>query len=816
MKRHRLVIALVVLLAGSANAAEFRSLFDGTSLEGWKALDMSYWSVRDEAITGQSTAEHPCRSNQFIVWQGGEVADFELKLKFRVTGNGCNSGVQFRSVIRPDGLAIGYQADIYQSGSYLGGVCDELHTRQGPELLTANGTKTVIDASGHREATQLGEACTMKPAGEWNDYHITARGQHVILRMNGVTCSELIDQEDGHFDLKGILALQLRSGEPMTVQFKDIFLKTLLPRGRAAAAARPIARMAGTDFAGGGRHLFGSTNYGRSDLNYIYARQPGSDGAAGDVSVMTAQFRIGHEVGQPLFLHLLGRDHDLMPSPCPIEIALNDVVLFAGPNEFPNDGFAWRVYEIPAEAVRVGENRIRITNLVPEGPIGMPPWFTLVQCGVSASRRELPDAPSLLDEFSVSIPDEEMPFPEPLPEGESPGFTLRGTKGWNWTADRYLATIDTLVQGKMNFLMICPGSMCDIENVHWDAPGRNRWWEPLPEQKKKAYEQVVRACQENGIEFCLSVNPIFGSERPIDYTNADDLNALWQHYDWMQSLGVRWFGLTFDDITTGIDAAGQARVANAFLERLRARDPKANLIICPCFYWGDGQDPAAAAYLDILAEQLHPDVFAFWTGDSAVKAGISRRGAESYKNRIRHRLIIWDNYPVNDARPTMHLGPLTGRDPDLGEVCYGYMSNPMCTEVEANRIPLLTCADYAWNPLDYDPARSIGQAILRVSQTAEQRAVLRDLVELYPGMLLYDKGVAWNPVLERMQALMAMQHARHLPRLYLGYVEDVARRLERAFPGRYVAERATMAGHIAAMHDTYRTKYGETVNPEGQ
>jgi hypothetical protein len=164
----------------------------------------------------------------------------------------------------------------------------------------------------------------------------------------------------------------------------------------------------------------------------------------------------------------------------------------------------------------------------------------------------------------------------------------------------------------------------------------------------------------------------------------------------------------------------------------------------------------------------------------------------------------------------MHLGPLTGRDPDLGEVCYGYMSNPMCTEVEANRIPLLTCADYAWNPQDYDPARSIGQAILRVSRTAEERTVLRDLVELYPGMLLYDKGVDWNPVLERMQELTAMRHARHLPRLYLGYVEDVARRLEKAFPGQYAAERATMARHITAMRDMYRTKYGETAGKEGK
>lgn len=67
----------------------------------------------------------------------------------------------------------------------------------------------------------------MKPQGEWNDYHITATGQHIVLRINGRVSSELIDKEEGHYDLTGILGLQLRSGEPMKVQFKDIFLKQL-------------------------------------------------------------------------------------------------------------------------------------------------------------------------------------------------------------------------------------------------------------------------------------------------------------------------------------------------------------------------------------------------------------------------------------------------------------------------------------------------------------------------------------------------------------------------------------------------------------
>ena len=219
-------LVLLVSLYSSVRAEGFRSIFDGESLDGWKAKDMSYWSVEDGAITGMSTKDHPCKLNQFIVWQGGDVADFELKLKFRVSGNGCNSGVQFRSKIKENGTAVGYQADIFQNGSYLGGVCDEQHQRSGPELLTANGFKTVIDMAGNRSSNSLGKKAKFKHDA-WNKYHILAKGQHITLTVNGVKCSELIDREEEHFDLEGILGLQLRSGKPMKVQFKDVMLKRL-------------------------------------------------------------------------------------------------------------------------------------------------------------------------------------------------------------------------------------------------------------------------------------------------------------------------------------------------------------------------------------------------------------------------------------------------------------------------------------------------------------------------------------------------------------------------------------------------------------
>jgi hypothetical protein len=213
------------LASQEAAGADFKPIFDGKTLEGWSAAKMSYWSVEDGAITAESTEANPCTSNQFLVWQGGDVADFELKLKFRLGENRGNSGIQFRSRLSPSSDGVGYQADILPSGGWLGGLCDENTGRE--TLLAPNGHKTVIDPDGKRTTTRLGEPVTLKKAGEWNDYHIVARGNHIVLKVNDRVSAEVIDNETGRFHLKGILGLQLRSGPPMKVQFKDIHLKRL-------------------------------------------------------------------------------------------------------------------------------------------------------------------------------------------------------------------------------------------------------------------------------------------------------------------------------------------------------------------------------------------------------------------------------------------------------------------------------------------------------------------------------------------------------------------------------------------------------------
>ena len=103
----------------------FTPIFNGESLDGWRGID-GFWRVEDGAIVGESTEDHPLERNTFLVWDHGEVDDFELRLQFRITGSdAANSGIQFRGSQREDGHVIGYQADIDRAGNWVGALYDE-------------------------------------------------------------------------------------------------------------------------------------------------------------------------------------------------------------------------------------------------------------------------------------------------------------------------------------------------------------------------------------------------------------------------------------------------------------------------------------------------------------------------------------------------------------------------------------------------------------------------------------------------------------------------------------------------------------------
>ena len=66
----------------------------------------------------------------------------------------------------------------------------------------------------------------------WNDYHIIARGERIIIKINGRLMSDTTDLQESERDFSGLLALQIHSGPPLTIQYKDIRLKRLPLKGR--------------------------------------------------------------------------------------------------------------------------------------------------------------------------------------------------------------------------------------------------------------------------------------------------------------------------------------------------------------------------------------------------------------------------------------------------------------------------------------------------------------------------------------------------------------------------------------------------------
>jgi len=204
----------------------FASIFNGKDLTGWDC-DERYWSVENGAIVGQSTKENPLKHNTFCIWQPGEPENFILKLKFRIS-NG-NSGVQYRSEVVGKWKVAGCQAEI---DNKLGDVGEMYGEKTRKHLLPRCGEFAVLNEAGEKiikgkvadeEWLEKGEY--YKP-GQWNEYTIAARGNHIIQFINGFGTAELIDG-DKNRQHRGVLALQMHGGGSMKVEFRDIKLKEL-------------------------------------------------------------------------------------------------------------------------------------------------------------------------------------------------------------------------------------------------------------------------------------------------------------------------------------------------------------------------------------------------------------------------------------------------------------------------------------------------------------------------------------------------------------------------------------------------------------
>jgi hypothetical protein len=192
------VVALGI--AGSAVAQDdFKPLFNGKDLQGWVTpADRALFTVENGEIVGRT--EGNLKKNEFLVTDR-PYGDFHLKAK--VTIRNGNSGIQFRSKRSDDGVVAGPQADV--ADGYWG-------------LLYEERMRGILERYPEEEAKKL-----VRKDG-WNDMEIIARGDHVVITLNG---TKVIDRTDPKFAPEGIIALQVHVGPPMEVRYKDVVIREL-------------------------------------------------------------------------------------------------------------------------------------------------------------------------------------------------------------------------------------------------------------------------------------------------------------------------------------------------------------------------------------------------------------------------------------------------------------------------------------------------------------------------------------------------------------------------------------------------------------
>jgi len=219
--------AVAALDANPATAPEqkaaFVPIFNGTDLQGWSG-DPALWRIEEGVIVGETRAEPKLEYNTFLVWEGGQPADFTIKFLYKLESEWANSGLQFRSECFEPHRVRGYQADIAQE-DWITGICYE---EGGRGIVARRGQKTVFDAEGNAETTSFAEENALKDyiyPDKWNEYEVHVKGNRFYSRINGHKMHEVID-DSPQARKSGVLAFQLHAGPPMKIRIKDIFLKT--------------------------------------------------------------------------------------------------------------------------------------------------------------------------------------------------------------------------------------------------------------------------------------------------------------------------------------------------------------------------------------------------------------------------------------------------------------------------------------------------------------------------------------------------------------------------------------------------------------
>jgi len=319
---------------------------------------------------------------------------------------------------------------------------------------------------------------------------------------------------------------------------------------------------------------------------------------------------------------------------------------------------------------------------------------------------------------------------------------IEGFYNQPWTHPERIRMLRFMARSGFNYYIYAPKN---------DPYHRQLWRESYPLDEQNNFRELVQSAKALGITFNYGVSPGLN----IDYNQPKEKELLKAKLKQMFELGVRAFTLCLDDIPGSAQAnqgmaLDQIKLVNELYRFLKFLDKDCQLFFVPTVYsfpyshWPK-KNPNFASYLETLA-QIEPEVLIMWTGPSQTfSEEIDLKSSSEYQRLWGRKILIWDNYPVNDGGLQNHifLGPYLGRDLKLGEAVEGIFSNPMFLP-NASYIPLFTMGRYFTAP-DYDPWQAYQEAIDELGKGAE--GALKDLSDcLLNHPLFPSRNVSQIPV----------------------------------------------------------------------
>ncbi len=162
-----LLSALVLSAPAFAAGPEWRQLFDGKDLNGWKHVGPGGMTVENGLIRTHG-------GMGLLYWTGGKIGDCVLKVEYKMRDFNDNSGVYVRIPIEP--------REAWMPVNY------------GYEVQIDNHPETSKEDEYHVTGTLYSLTKPLafpgKPGPQWNTMEITLDGPRTIVAVNGVKVTD--------------------------------------------------------------------------------------------------------------------------------------------------------------------------------------------------------------------------------------------------------------------------------------------------------------------------------------------------------------------------------------------------------------------------------------------------------------------------------------------------------------------------------------------------------------------------------------------------------------------------------------------------